>query len=352
MSPLHLKACLIAVSCWNNLELSTRPAKPHSVGLYSLEERSSKSINARTHGGPRFALLHRKHPPSDLQFIFHPVLSTNSVLLTHCRDQLECSRMSPILFPQNWDSTLKGRKKKKSSFLYDTGGMNQFYIYFYSARSLFPAKMILFHLWKLSFPQNKTSCYCSYSRAKFCLFFFCLNSNNKIFPRSLKCPSLCVLHQVFLSLTSTWLFHLYFHSGKSRTVHFHRKTGTACGVVSPEPFFHYWVHSSCNTHLACQWADRYKCMFTVTYPRYATPAGQAQLMLTLHLCLPPVPIFPNAAAESRPDRAFPGKIIISHTRVTFLHASGKSVPKQGTFLFLATGRGAQTGEDFRTFPTT
>lgn len=41
--------------------------------------------------------------------------------------------------------------------------------------------------------------------------------------------------------------------------------------------------------------------------------------------------------ESRPDGVFPGKIIISHTRVTFLHASGNSVAKQGTFLFLAIG---------------
>lgn len=42
--------------------------------------------------------------------------------------------------------------------------------------------------------------------------------------------------------------------------------------------------------------------------------------------------------ESRPDRAFPGKTLISHTRVTFLHASGNSIPKQGTFLFLAIGK--------------
>jgi len=48
--------------------------------------------------------------------------------------------------------------------------------------------------------------------------------------------------------------------------------------------------------------------------------------------------------ESRPDRAFPGKIIISHTRVTFLHASGNSVPKQGKFLLLAIGK-RSTGKE-------
>lgn len=113
------------------------------VGLSSLEERNNTSINAQTHGGLRLAFLHRQHPSSDVQFSFHPVLPTNSVPLTHCRGQLEVSRIAPILLPQNLDATLKG---KEESFSYDTGEMHQFYIYFYSARSLFPAKMTIFHL--------------------------------------------------------------------------------------------------------------------------------------------------------------------------------------------------------------
>ena len=101
------------------------------------------------------AFLHQQHPSSDLQFSFHPDLPINSVPLTHHRGQLELSRIVLILFPQNLDATPKGKEKR--SFSYDTGETHQLYIYFYSARSLFPAKMTIFHLWKLQFPPNKTS---------------------------------------------------------------------------------------------------------------------------------------------------------------------------------------------------
>lgn len=93
------------------------------------------------------------------------------------------------------------------------------------------------------------------------LFFF-LNSNNKIFLKALRAQISVYTLPGILSPTSMWLFYLNFQCVKSRTAHFHRKIGTARGVVSLGPFLHYEVRSSCNMYLVCQGAAHYKCIFS------------------------------------------------------------------------------------------